>query len=173
MNIWRTDMQRPVGQRDGLSAMKTVLAAIGVAVALAAPALAQDAKSIANAANQKWLQAYNKGDAAALTALYTKDAFLMGPMAAEPVVGEANIRKYYDNDVQHPAMGLNIMSTETKMFDPNTIIDAGTWAANIPGEKGGAPTHINGSYVQTLVHQGPDWLLRTDAVNMMPPPPPK
>src|SRR6266567_2498074 len=76
MNAWRTDIQHPVTQRDGLSAMKTLLAGIGVTIALVAPALAQDARSIANEANGKWLQAYNKGDAAALTALYTKDAVL-------------------------------------------------------------------------------------------------
>lgn len=173
MKVCRTDTQHPVTQHDGASATKTLLAAIGVTIALATPALAQNARSIANEANQKWIQAYNRGDAAALTALYTKDAVLISPMTPEPVVGESSIRKYYDNDVQHRLTDMNITSTETKMFDPNTIIDAGTWGANIPGEKGAAPTHINGTYVVTFMHQGPDWLLRTDSANMMPPPPPK
>src|SRR5437868_12816597 len=101
MKIPRTNTQYPVAQRDGASAMKTLLAAIGVTIALAGPVFAQNARSIANEANQKWIQAYNKGDAAALTALYTKDAVLIGPMTPEPVVGQSNIRKYYDNDVQH------------------------------------------------------------------------
>src|SRR5437868_1624640 len=57
MKVCRTDTQHPVTQRDGASATKTLLAAIGVTIALATPALAQNARSIANEANQKWIQA--------------------------------------------------------------------------------------------------------------------
>jgi uncharacterized protein (TIGR02246 family) len=153
--------------------MKKSLSAVVLVLALATPAFAQNAGAIADEWNQKWLQAYNKGDAAALTALYTKDAVLVRPKAAEPIVGEANIRKHYDQEVQNRAKNLTITSTETQMFDPNTVIDAGTWSGDIPGEKGGASVHIAGTYAETFVHHGSDWLLRTDAAAMMPPPPTK
>jgi ketosteroid isomerase-like protein len=162
--------QHVVTERRGSLAVKSSLSAIALMVALVVPAIAQNARSIADEWNQKWLQAYNKGDAAGLTALYTKDAVLTGPSTTEPVVGGANIRKYYDNDVAHRVMGLSITSTDSQMLDQNTLVDAGTWAGDVPGEKGGAPMHITGTYLQTFVHQGSDWLLRTDAANMLPPP---
>ena len=151
--------------------MKTSLSAVALVIALATPAFAQNPRAIADEWNQKWLQAYNKGDAAALTALYTKDAVMVRPKAAEPIVGEDNIRKHYDQEVQNRAKNLTLTSTETQMFDPSTVIDAGTWSGDFP--KGGASVHIAGTYAEIFVHHGSDWLLRTDASAMMPPPPPK
>jgi uncharacterized protein (TIGR02246 family) len=149
----------------------TSLSMCALMIAFTLPAFAQDARSIADAANAKWLQAYNKGDAAGLTALYTKDAVVILPTAAEPIVGAVNIRKMFDADLAHPAMGLVIKSTESEMLDANTIIDAGTWAGDFPGEKGAASMHINGAYAVTFVHQGSDWLLRVDSTSMAPSPP--
>jgi ketosteroid isomerase-like protein len=150
---------------------KTSLSMCALLIAFTPPAFAQDARSIADAANAKWLQLYNKGDAAGLTALYTKDAVVVLPTAAEPIIGAVNVRKMLDADLAHPAMGLMINSTESRMLDANTIIDAGTWAGDFPGEKGAAPMHINGAYAVVFVHQGSDWLLRVDSTSMAPPPP--
>ena len=150
---------------------KTSLSMCALTIALIVPAFAQDARPIADAANAKWLQVYSKGDAAGLTALYTKDAVVILPTAAEPIVGAVNIHKMFDTDLAHPIMGLVIKSSESKMLDPNTIIDAGTWSGDVPGEKGAAPMHINGAYAVTFVHQGSDWLLRVDSTSMTPLPP--
>ena len=56
--------------------MRRVLA-IALLLAAASPALAQDPKSITEQGLAQWIAAYSKGDAAALTALYTADATLM------------------------------------------------------------------------------------------------
>jgi ketosteroid isomerase-like protein len=40
---------------------------------------------------------YNKGDAAAMTALYTSDAALLPQGSDQPIIGEANIRKFFDD----------------------------------------------------------------------------
>jgi hypothetical protein len=56
---------------------KTSLSMWALMIACTLPAFAQDARSIADAANAKWLQVYSKGDAAGLTALYTKDAVVI------------------------------------------------------------------------------------------------
>jgi uncharacterized protein (TIGR02246 family) len=149
---------------------KTSLSMWALMIACTLPAFAQDARSIADAANAKWLQVYNKGDAAGLTALYTKDAVVISPIAAEPIIGAVNIRKFFDTDLAQPVTGMVIKSTESKMLDANTIIDAGTWTADVPGEKGAAPMHVNGAYAVTFVHQGSDWLLRVDSTSMTPPP---
>jgi uncharacterized protein (TIGR02246 family) len=150
---------------------KTSLSMCALMIAFTLPAFAEDARSIADAANAKWLQVYNKGDAAGLTTLYTKDAVVILPTVAEPIIGVVNIRKMFDADLAHPATGFVIKSTESKMLDANTIIDAGTWAGDFPGEKGAAPMHVDGAYAVIFVHQGSDWLLRVDSTSMAPPPP--
>jgi len=58
--------------------------------------------------DQKWLQAYNAGDAAAYTALYTKDAALLPSGVAQPLIGEISIRKFYDEFVKQRAPNLSL-----------------------------------------------------------------
>ena len=60
--------------------------------ALPAPAFVQDARTIAEQITRKWEQAVNAGDAAVLTALYTKDAALLPHGIATPQIGEISIR---------------------------------------------------------------------------------
>jgi uncharacterized protein (TIGR02246 family) len=150
--------------------MKAGITASGIAlvIAFAVPAIAQDAKSIVDAENAKWIQAYTKGDAAGLTALYAKDAVIIAALTAEPVVGSANIRKYYDGEVTHRLSGLTLKSTETRALGPDTLLDAGLWGGDVSDEKGGKPLHLSGPYVVTFAHRGSDWLLQTDASSMPP-----
>jgi uncharacterized protein (TIGR02246 family) len=149
--------------------MQSSASAIALMIAFTVPAIAQDAKSIADAMNAKWIQAFNKGDAAALTALYTKDAVLIRGTTAEPVVGTDNIRKYYDGEVARRLQGITIKQTETRALGPDTILDAGVWAGDLPDAKGGKPLHLTGPYITTFVHQGSDWLAQTDAGSMLAP----
>src|SRR5262249_35159502 len=44
--------------------------------------------------DDKWNEAFNKKDAAALTALYTADAVLLPQGVDQPIIGAVNIRKY-------------------------------------------------------------------------------
>ena len=121
--------------------MKASLSVVALIAAVAScPANAEDARAIAEQGNQKWLQAYNAGDAEALTGLYSKDAILLPQGVAEPLVGEANIRKFFDDAVKQPLAKLSFPVTEAKMVGPDTLFDAGTWTADVPGANGGAPT---------------------------------
>jgi uncharacterized protein (TIGR02246 family) len=149
--------------------MQISASAVALMIAFTVPVIAQDAKSVADAMDAKWLQAYNKGDAAALTALYTKDAVLIGGTTAEPVVGADNIRKYYDGEVAHRLQGITLKTTETRALGPNTVLEAGVWAGDVPDAKGGKPLHLTGPYLTTFVHQGSDWLAQIDAASMPPP----
>jgi uncharacterized protein (TIGR02246 family) len=157
--------------QSGVYVMKIEISASAIAlmIAFTVPAIAQDAKSIADTINAKWVQAYNNGNAAALTALYTKDAVLIRGTTAEPVVGTDNIRKYYDGEVAHRLQGITIKQTETRALGPDTILDAGVWGGDLPDAKGGKPLHLTGTYITTFVHQGSDWLAQTDAGSMLAP----
>jgi uncharacterized protein (TIGR02246 family) len=130
------------------------LTTVGLLYALAAPAFAQDAKSIGEQQNQKWLQAYNAGDAAALTALYTKDAALLPQAITKPLIGEANIRKYFDDLVKDRVINLSVSITEAKMLSPDALFIVGTWTAL-----------VSGTYMTIFVRQGSDWRIRADTWN--------
>jgi uncharacterized protein (TIGR02246 family) len=141
--------------------------------ALAAPAFAQDAKAIAEMMDQKWLQAYNAGDAAAYTALYTKDAALLPSGVAQPLIGESSIRKFYDEFVKQRAPNLSNIVTEAKMLTPDSLFMAGTYALDAPGLNGGAARQVSGTFLAVFVREGSDWRFRANAWNEMPPQPAK
>jgi uncharacterized protein (TIGR02246 family) len=148
----------------------TSLPTIALVIAVAGPAFAQDAKSIAEQGNQKWIQAYAAGDAAALATLYTKDAVLLPQGVAKPLIGEANIRKFYEDSVKQRLTNVSLPVTEAKMVGTDTMFDLGTWTADAPGENGRPTTHVSGTYLNVWQREGSDWRLRADTFNMMPPP---
>jgi ketosteroid isomerase-like protein len=75
-----------------------------MALALPLPALVQgaDVRAEAEKMDQAWQKAYNAGDAAALTALYTKDAKVMAP-GAEAASGTKAIQAMFTADVDQGA----------------------------------------------------------------------
>jgi uncharacterized protein (TIGR02246 family) len=153
-----------------MNTWNTSLSTIALVIAVAGPAFAQDAKSIAEQGNQKWIQAYAAGDAAALTALYAKDAVLLPQGVAEPMTGEANIRKFYEDSVKQRLTNVFLPVTEAKMIGADTMFDLGTWAADAPRENGRPTTHLSGTYLNVWQREGSEWRLRADTFNMMPSP---
>jgi ketosteroid isomerase-like protein len=152
--------------------MKTTLTAIALAIALVGPAVAaDDAMSIAKQLSQNYVQATNKGDAANLTSLYAKNAILLPQGIAEPVVGEANIRKFFDVYVAGPKLGKFTMTVaEATMIDSKTMFVAGTWGGEVPGQNGGASTHIGGTWLTVDVLEGRAWKIRAATRNLLPAP---
>jgi uncharacterized protein (TIGR02246 family) len=152
--------------------MKTTLAAIVLAFALTGPAMAaDDAMSVANQINQKWVAASDKGDAAAFAALYSKGGSVLPQGAAEPVIGEANIRKFFDGMVAGPKPeNFKVTVSEATMLDPKIILANGTYDLDFPGQNGGASRHIAGMYFAIDVLDGSTWKIRSNTWNRMPPP---
>jgi uncharacterized protein (TIGR02246 family) len=144
--------------------MKRMLYALALTFALVAPALADDAKSIAQRLDDQWLAAFNKKDAAALTALYTADAVLLPQGADHPIIGTDNIRKFMDQMVAEKIDNMVLPLTEANMIDPKHLYQAGTWSADAGGQ------HVNGTYLSVIVEDGANWKYRADTWNMMPPP---
>jgi ketosteroid isomerase-like protein/quercetin dioxygenase-like cupin family protein len=140
--------------------------AIALLLAIATPALADDAKTIAEQHVTLWGDAYNKGDAAALTALYTADATVLPQGSAQPIIGSANIRKFFDGWLKERLTNAAIPITDAKMIDAKTLWSAGTWS----GDQGGI--HLNGTWINIMTLQGADWKISADTWNMMPPPAP-
>jgi uncharacterized protein (TIGR02246 family) len=146
------------------------VAAILTAIVIAPSFAADDAKSIAERVIAKWGEIYNKGDAAAMTALYTGDAVLMPQGSDQPSIGQASIRKFFDEWLKQRLVNVSIPVVEAKMIDQKTIWAAGTWAGDIPGQNGGSSTHVNGTWLNVMSQDGSEWKLSADTWNMMPPP---
>jgi uncharacterized protein (TIGR02246 family) len=70
----------------------------GMMLVLAAPALAQS-KAEMQKLNDKWAEAFNKGDAATVASMYTEDAYLL-PAGAEMVKGRPAIADFWRQSMQ-------------------------------------------------------------------------
>jgi len=145
--------------------MKKMLCVLALTFAVLAPAFADDAKTIAQRLNDKWLEALNKKDAAALTALYTADAVLLPQGKDQPINGTENIRKFMDQMITEKVENMVLPVAQANMIDPNSLYQAGTWAADVGGQ------HVTGTYMSVIVQDGANWKYRADTWNMMPPPP--
>jgi uncharacterized protein (TIGR02246 family) len=150
--------------------MKRMLAALVVTLAVTAPAFAEDAENLSQQIGEQWLNAYNKGDAAALTALYTDNAVLMPQGVADPIVGHEAIRKFFDGWLKQRLENGSTPVTEAKMLDDKTLLTAGTWSAEMPATATAPKTKVGGTYLNIAVKEGTHWRLRADTWNMMPPP---
>ena len=105
------------------------LVALGFALPL--PALAQaraaDLRAQIGKMDQAWQAAYNAGDAAALTALYTKDAKIMAP-EVEPASGSAAIKAFFTADMAQGAK--NTLTLGEVIGFGDFALETGGWVAN-------------------------------------------
>jgi uncharacterized protein (TIGR02246 family) len=139
--------------------MRQFLVIIGALSFSAGPALAQDRATIEKH-NDAWTAAFNKGDAAAVAALYTDDAYVLPP-GSDLVKGRAAIEAFWRQAAQQ--------MTDAKL----TIVDVlplGLEAAREVGTvtlktKTQPPQEIVGKYVVVWRKIGADWKLATDIWN--------
>ena len=114
--------------------MKKTLIVLALTFAVVAPAFAaDDAKTIAQRLDDKWIEAYSKNDAAALTALYTADAVLLPQGSAQPIIGASNIRKFMDEMIKQKLENMVLPVAQANMLDSKSLYQAGTWAADAGG----------------------------------------
>jgi ketosteroid isomerase-like protein len=123
--------------------MKRVLAVTGL-LAIALPAFAADVKSEIAAANQKWVAAFNKGDAAALTSLYTDKATVLPP-GTDMVSGREAVLGLWDTMVKSGMKVTSLESVSVKSLGAG-IVEIGRVKAQVPGpDKQMVP--LEGKYV--------------------------
>jgi uncharacterized protein (TIGR02246 family) len=125
----------------------------------AAPTLAQD-KATIEKLNGIWTTAFNKGDAAAVAALYTEDAYVLPP-GSEIVKGRAAIEAFWRQAAQQ--------LTDAKLTTVD-VLPLGAEAAREIGTvtlktKTQPPQEIVGKYAVVWRKSGGDWKLATDIWN--------
>ena len=135
---------------------------VALALALPLPALAQTGEADLRAQIEKvdkaWEKANNAGDAAALTALYTKDAVVMPP-GADPVSGTKAIQAMFTADVAQGAQMALTQKDVTGFGD--YALETGSFVATAKDGK-----HLDhGSFMTFLKKEGGSWKIYRDTWN--------
>jgi uncharacterized protein (TIGR02246 family) len=128
-------------------------------LSVGSPALAQNRATIEKL-NDAWTAAFNKGDAAAVAALYSEDAYVLPPGSAM-VKGRAAIEAFWRQAAQQ--------MTDAKLTTLD-VLPLGRSAAREIGTvtlktKSQPPQEVVGKYVVVWRKIGRDWKLATDIWN--------
>jgi uncharacterized protein (TIGR02246 family) len=135
---------------------------VALALALPLPVLAQSGEADLRAQTEKmdraWEKAYNAGDAAALTALYTKDAKVMAP-GAEMASGTSAIQKLFAADIAQGAK--NTLTLGDVVGFGDYALETGTFVATSAEGK-----HLDhGSFMTLLKKVDGGWKIHRDTWN--------
>lgn len=117
--------------------------------------------------SRQFIEAFNKGDAAAVANMYTMDARVLPPNG-EMVEGRANIQKFWQGAM---TAGLKLVSLEPVHLETqgNIVVEVGRYTSTVPGA-GGVTTTDKGKYVVVWKRQGRSWKLAADIFNTDMPP---
>ena len=122
----------------------------------------QPVRTIIEANTKQFIEALNKGDAAAVANIYTMDARLLPPNA-EMVTGRANIQTFWQAGI---TAGLKILNLETEHVETQgtLAVEVGRYTSTIPGA-GGVTKTDKGKYVVVWKREGKSWKLAVDIFN--------
>ena len=140
----------------------TAVGLLALTLALPLPAFAQagtgDLRAQIEKSVQAWQKAYNAGDAAAVTALYTTDAKLLVP-GAEPGTGPKAIQELIAADI---ALGGKLTLTLVDVVGfGDYALETGSWVATSPDGK-----HLDhGPYLTLYKKADGGWKIYRDIWN--------
>jgi uncharacterized protein (TIGR02246 family) len=130
--------------------------------ALVAAAPAHDIMAQIDAANAKWTEAFNKGDAAAVAAFYTEHATALppgGPMTN----GRAAIQSLWQGAIQSGVKNITLKALKVDQFG-NAAREIGEFTLDEPNAQK-QTVHVEGKYVVLWRHVRGGWKLDTDIWN--------
>jgi uncharacterized protein (TIGR02246 family) len=143
--------------------MRAVLLAIALLLPLGMQAQARSLKAEIDAANQKWIAAFNRGDAAAVAALYTDQATVLPP-GSDMVSGHDAIQKFWGGAIQNGLKNATLQTVVVEQFG-NAAREIGRFTLDVTNPQ--KPTvHVEGKYVVLWKHLHGIWKLDTDIWNM-------
>jgi uncharacterized protein (TIGR02246 family) len=138
----------------------TILIAAFSSLAYGQSASANTRKAIE--ANLKtFVAAFNRGDAAAVAALYAVDAKLLPPNG--PIVeGRANIQTFWAGGISAGLKIVSLTATDVNVAG-NLAIETGKYVSTVPA--GGGTTTDEGKYVVVWRREGRAWKIIRDVFN--------
>jgi uncharacterized protein (TIGR02246 family) len=128
-------------------------------LSLGSPALAQN-KATIEKLNDVWTAAFNKGDAAAVAALYTEDAYVLPPGSAM-VKGHAAIEAFWRQAAQQMS-DAKLTTIDVLPLGRSAAREIGTVTLKTKSQP---PQEVVGKYVVVWRKIGRDWKLATDIWN--------
>lgn len=146
--------------------MRRVLFGVALIVAFASLAQGQNTSASTRKAideNLKvFIEAFNKGDAAGVAAIYAMDAKLLPPNA-KLVEGQANIQTFWGRAI---SAGVKVVSLTTSDVTGtgDYAIDTGKYVTTMPAASGGTTTD-EGKFVVVWQRQGSSWKIIRDIWN--------
>jgi uncharacterized protein (TIGR02246 family) len=128
-------------------------------LSVGSPALAQNKPPIEKL-NDVWTAAFNKGDAAAVAALYTEDAYVLPPGSAM-VKGRAAIEAFWRQAAQQMS-DAKLTTIDVLPLGRSAAREIGTVTLKTKSQP---PQEVVGKYVVVWRKIGRDWKLATDIWN--------
>ena len=139
--------------------MRNFAVVAGCLILGAAPAVAQD-KATIEKLNDAWTAAFNKGDAAAVAATYTEDAYVLPP-GAEMVKGRTGIEAFWRQAAQQ--MGdAKLTTLDVLPLGRSAAREIGTVTLKTKSQP---PQEMVGKYAVVWRKVGGKWKLATDIWN--------
>ena len=157
---------------------------VGLAVSFALPIFSQQKEATLSeqdrqqlgALHKKWSEAENNNDAAALAALYTKDAVLCGGEGSGPHYGREAIEKHFAEGFKLFHFSNHVVTPD--QYSPHVIGTSGNevwvlgeWSMTIQSKNGGSPMQIKGNSLNIFVPDGDSWKALAILTNNAAPPP--
>jgi uncharacterized protein (TIGR02246 family) len=127
---------------------------------IAGPALAQS-KATIESLNDKWVAAFDKGDAAALAAMYSPDAYVL-PAGAPMARGRDAIRGFWSKATQQLG-DAKLTTLDVQPLGPTAAREIGTFSFRT---KAATRQDVVGKYVVVWRKLRGHWQLATDIWNM-------
>ena len=155
--------------------IRLLLALGGLAICFALQNFAQQSttpdpqlRQALDALTKKTDEAYNDGDAASITSLYTEDAVLVTDTG--PIYGREAIEKHYADLFQRLRFSNHLSAPD--QYSPyilnaagNEIWSNGKWSQSVKGVNFG-PIQLKGYWSSIYVRQGDSWKKRLDMWNI-------
>lgn len=148
--------------------MKRLMLAGVLAAATALPATVASAngdEAAIRAASVQLMESYAAGDAAAMAALYTRDAALLPP-GTPRVDGRQAIQAYWQGAMDSGISDLILNTTEIE-DDDDLAYETGTFSLSMPAEDGSRTT-LTGKYLVVWEEDDDVWMLHRDIWNLDP-----
>ena len=138
---------------------RIAMLALCLGVLIAGPALAQTTATIQQL-NDKWAAAFNKGDAAAVAAMYAEDAYVLPP-GGEMVKGRSAIEAFWKETAQH-AGDAKLVTVDVLPLGRRGAREIGTVTLETKAQP---PQQLVGKYAVVWRQIRGRWLLATDIWN--------
>jgi uncharacterized protein (TIGR02246 family) len=122
----------------------------------AAPTFAQQVPAETAATNHRFEQAFNRGDAAAVAALYTENATLLPP-GADLMTGRQAAQSFWQATYGSGARNLSLNTVSVESYG-DAAREIGRFSVNVPVQ-GGQTTRVEGKYVVIWKKTADGWRL--------------